>query len=124
MKLASLILDIPTQSLDTLFTYRVPESLADAQVGCAVVVPFGHRRAIGYIVSLQESSEADLAGLGLSASKLKDVESVESKPYFDADGAACALHMARECIAPLSTCIRLFTPPGGVPRVVDRKSVV
>ena len=118
MKLASLILDIPTQSLDCLFSYRVPEGMDDACIGCAVVVPFGPRRAIGYIVALQDATEADVQGMGLSVSQLKDIESVQSKPYFDEDGAACALHMARECIAPLSTCIRLFTPPGGVPRVV------
>ncbi|MDO4533167.1 MAG: primosomal protein N', partial [Coriobacteriia bacterium] len=32
-------------------------------------------------------------------------------------GAACALHLAQSCVAPLSTCIRLFTPPGGTPKV-------
>ena len=118
MKLASLILDIPTQSLDSLFTYRVPEGMEDARVGCAVLVPFGHRRAIGFIVGIEDVPVDALSERGIAQAKLKDVESVQSRPYFDEDGAACALYMARRCIAPLSTCIRLFTPPGGVPRVV------
>ena len=61
MRLASVILDIPTQALDTPYTYLVPE---DAQaeaaelpvlVGCAVLVPFGHRQAVGFVVALEEA---------------------------------------------------------------------
>lgn len=117
MNIASVILDIPTQSLDRVFWYAVPAHLEDAAVGCAVVVPFGNRPAIGYIVGLAEMSSEALAQRGLDPEKLKSVEEVASKPYFDEDGAACALHLAQSCIAPLSTCIRLFTPPGGMPKV-------
>ena len=122
MKIASLILDIPTKSLDSLFLYLVPEGMDEAAVGCAAVVPFGSRPAIGYIVAIEELSPSDLAARGLSPEKLKAIEEVASKPYFDEEGAACAQYLAHSCIAPLSTCIRLFTPPGGVPRVVRRGS--
>ena len=117
MNIASVILDIPTQSLDRVFWYAVPAHLENAEVGCAVVVPFGNRPAIGYIVELTEMSSLTLAERGLDPEKLKSVEEVASKPYFDEDGAACALHLAQSCIAPLSTCIRLFMPPGGTPKV-------
>ena len=40
MKLASVILDIPAQALDSAYTYVVPESLYDLEVGSAVLVPF------------------------------------------------------------------------------------
>ena len=118
MKLASLILDIPTQSLDGLFDYAVPGEMDDARIGCAAVVPFGGRPAVGYIVDIVEADAAELSERGLDPAKLKSIQSIASKPYFDADGAACALYLAHSCVAPLSTCIRLFTPPGGVPRVV------
>ena len=118
MRIASVILDIPTQSLDRVFWYAVPDALEDAQVGCAVTVPFGNRPAIGYIVEIAERDESWLMDRGLQASRLKPLQSVASKPYFDEHGAACALHLAASCVAPLSTCIRLFTPPGGVPRAV------
>ena len=41
-----------------------------------------------------------------------------SKPYFDEEGAACAQWLSERYLAPLSSCVRLFTPPGGVPRMV------
>ena len=41
-----------------------------------------------------------------------------SRPYFDEEGAACAQWLSERYIAPLSSCVRLFTPPGGVPRMV------
>lgn len=123
MKLASVILDIPTQALDTPYTYAVPEGEGavasdtehPVQVGCAVLVPLGGRRAIGFVVSMQD---ADPAEIGLDPAKVKPVVRTVSHPYFDEEGAACAQWLARRYIAPLSSCVRLFTPPGGVPRLV------
>ena len=194
MKLASVILDIPTQALDAPYTYALPaadgedsvcafssefaqmESLfgddalaggvvdagaVDAasevdfcvaersglasggaegtcrlgagvddvsprsrdypvEVGCAVLVPFGKRQAVGFVIDV---FEAGLPGdetwpSGLDARKLKSIVRGLSKPYFDEEGAACAQWLANRYIAPLSSCVRLFTPPGGVPRMV------
>lgn len=161
MKLASVILDIPTQALDAPYTYAVPEGGEAVEVGCAVVVPFGHRKAVGFVIDVREYADDSLFGGGLSAggfpggglpaggfpvsgscslfddftadgptsslpqgvdpAKLKAISQVVSKPYFDEEGAACAQWMAQRYIAPLSSCVRLFTPPGGVPRMVRAK---
>ena len=148
MKLASVILDIPTQSLDAPYTYAVPEAglfgelFPDADfdadgasgfagaaraaetyvvsVGCAVLVPFGSRRAIGFVVGMRECGEPGGPDWprDLSPEKLKSIYRAVSKPYFDEEGAACAQWLASRYIAPLSACVRLFTPPGGVPRMV------
>ena len=115
MLLASVILDIPTQALDSAYTYAVPEGLYDVEVGCAVLVPFGGRQAIGYVVALEEHEEPPA---GLDPAKLKSVQRMLAGPYFDEEGAACAQHLSEAYIAPLSACVRLFTPPGGVPRMV------
>jgi hypothetical protein len=79
MNIASVILDIPTQSLDRVFCYAVPEGMDDAAVGCAVVVPFGNRPAIGYIVELANLDAGDLAQRGLDTQKLKAIEGELSK---------------------------------------------
>lgn len=121
MRLASVILDIPTQSLDSAYTYVVPDEFVDAEVGCAVLVPFGNRQAIGYIVELSQIDEGDpfaFSALGLDPSKLRSIGRVLSHSYFDELGARCAQYLSEEYIAPLCSCIRLFTPPGGVPRMV------
>ncbi len=115
MKCAEVILDIQTQALDQSYTYRVPERLtdsagnpADLEIGCSVVVPFGHRDAIGFVISIKESE---------SERYLKPIKQVASTSFFTQAGADCALFMARRYIAPLSSCVRLFTPPGGVPKM-------
>lgn len=116
MILASVILDIPTQALDCAYTYAVPEDFYDVEVGCAVLVPFGGRQAIGYVVGMQEADEE--LPEGIDPRKLKAVQRCLGGPFFDEEGAACAQYLSESCIAPLSACVRLFTPPGGVPRVV------
>ncbi|MBR0403918.1 MAG: primosomal protein N' [Eggerthellaceae bacterium] len=121
MKLASVILDIPTQALDAPYVYLVPEEVEsgdfDICVGCAVIVPLGGRKAVGFVVEMQEYTPDALPD-GISAKKLKYIERAVSSSYFDEEGAACAQWLAERYIAPLSACVRLLTPPGGVPRMV------
>ena len=155
MKLVSVILDIQTQALDAPYTYCVKtsdegmqsalfsdadiglddpvltEALAkelDPLVGATVLVPFGGRRAVGFIVgcatyedgevSVADETPLDLFADEICAERLKAVIAVLSEPYFDEDGVACALWLSHYYLAPLSTCIRLFVPPAAVPRVV------
>lgn len=117
MKCAQVILDIQTQALDQAFTYRVPEHLTDPvgnpvelEVGASVLVPFGNRDAIGFVMAIDEGEEP-------SGRRLKPVKQVVSAPFFNQIGADCAQLMAARYIAPLSSCVRLFTPPGGVPKM-------
>jgi len=118
MLLASVVLDIPTQSLDAPYSYAVGEDVVDLEVGCCVLVPFGPRKQIGFVVEIESVEEAELVGRGIRLNKLKSIDRVLSKPYFDEEGAACARFLSERYIAPLSSCVRLFTPPGGVPRLV------
>ena len=121
MKLVSVILDIPTQALDAPYTYRVPEQADEGDfpicVGAAVLVPLGSRQAVGFVVDEFECDPDEIPG-GLDPSKLRYVKRAVSSSYFDEEGAACAQWISERYIAPLSACVRLFTPPGGVPRLV------
>lgn len=122
MKIAQVVLDIPTQALDAPYTYLVAEEKTDdlefdVAVGCVVLVPFGGRRACGFVVAIEDVSELDLARK-MDPSKLKYVIGALGPAYFDEEGAACAQYLSERYIAPLSACVRLFTPPGGVPRMV------
>ena len=73
MKLASVILDIPTQALDAPYTYLIPEQVDSGDypicVGCAAVVPLGARQAVGFVVELREYEGDDLPE-GLDPAKL------------------------------------------------------
>jgi primosomal protein N' (replication factor Y) (superfamily II helicase) len=39
------------------FDYRLPEAMADLEVGSVVRVPFGRRRTLGVVVDLAETSD-------------------------------------------------------------------
>ncbi|MDD6289308.1 MAG: primosomal protein N' [Eggerthellales bacterium] len=160
MRIATVVLDIQTQALDAPYSYLVPDQEGEAlpqalftdadlglgdpvldellaaghtaQVGCAVLVPFGGRQAVGFVVELRDfarngtgewvSSEGAPLPADLDLAKLKPIDAVLSAPYFDENGAACALWMAHRYIAPLSSCVRLFAPPGCVPRMVNGRT--
>lgn len=67
MRTASVILDIQTQSLDSPYTYVIPDEMDNAAVGCAVLVEFGRRRAVGYIIAIDELQAPDAGDLTAEA---------------------------------------------------------
>lgn len=90
---------------------------AGLEVGCAVLVPFGHRSAVGFVVGIVPFAPGDSFPEDIKPTQLKEIKKVLSKPYFTEIGARCAAFMAERYIAPFSSSIRLFMPPGGIPRV-------
>lgn len=109
MQLAEVVIDIPAKALDDAFVYSVPDrpDFERIAVGCAVKVMFGKRPCVGFVVNIKEGDEFE---------GLKPIEEVLSSSFFDEFGARCARFLSSTYIAPLSTCVRLFTPPGGIPR--------
>ena len=102
----------PTGSVPIGSDPAASEALSGIQVGCAVLVPFGGRKAVGFVVCVSDRVPSDL-----DTAKLKAVEEVLGKPCFTEVGARCAQFLADRYLAPFSSCIRLFMPPGGVPRM-------
>lgn len=109
MRVAHVIVDIPTKSLESHFDYLLPEDMEGIDVGSCVLVDFGPRPVVGYVVGIAETSEM---------SRLKSVRTSLGGPYFSEAGAATARWIANEYLCPLSEAVRLFTPPGGTPRAV------
>lgn len=108
MRVASVVVDVPTRALDRPFDYLVPEGL-DAMVGHCVAVDFANRPSVGYVVAFKDSSDHP---------HLKELEAVLAGPFFDQVAVDLARWIADEYVAPLSEALRLFTPPGATPRVV------
>ncbi len=144
MRTVAVVLDIQTQALDTTYTYAVPDDMDGVQVGCAVLVEFGRRRAVGYVMAEEGDADSffdepadaavsvpgrmcfvdDMRGEGAPREKkqeLKAVLAVLSAPYFDEDGAALIEYIAHAYLAPLSSCVHLLTPAGRTPKVVKRE---
>lgn len=115
MRIAQVMVDVPTVHIDSHFDYLIPEDLVGVAVGACVSVPFGSRPVVGYVAGLSDSTDTDIA-------RLRQVEAVLSEPYFSERSADVARWISREYLAPLSEALRLFLPPGGTPRAVRQET--
>ena len=73
LQYAQIIIDISTQALDRIFTYRIPEELSGkVVVGAQVRIPFGqgNRERMGYVMGLTDFP-------GYEEDKIKEILSVE-----------------------------------------------
>ncbi|MDO4443766.1 MAG: primosomal protein N' [Slackia sp.] len=89
MRTVSVVLDIQTQALDTPYTYAVPDDMDGVDIGCAVLVEFGRRRAVGYVMAEGDPVFVDagnenggavgLLDAGIDAGEAGSVMSAESE---------------------------------------------
>lgn len=107
MRLARVIVDIPARTLDRPFDYSLPEGV-DVLVGTPVLVPFGGRKAVGYVVGLPSSTEFEV----------KDVIRPLGKPVFRPEAFGLAEWIAAEYVCGIADALRLMLPPGGRPHAV------
>lgn len=69
-KIAHVVVDVPASNIDRFFDYMIPEHLKGAiEVGMRVIVPFGHRTIMGYVLSTSNETDID-------PSKLKEIKSI------------------------------------------------
>ncbi|WP_099158041.1 primosomal protein N' [Virgibacillus ndiopensis] len=62
MNIASVIVDVPASSINQTFDYKIPERFQDVlESGMRVIVPFGPRKIMGFVVS--RKSESSFKGL-------------------------------------------------------------
>ncbi len=118
MLVASVIVDVSARAVDRPFFYLVsPELAASVRMGCAVSVDFANRPAVGYVIDMLEMDEGEIEESICELSKLKPLLGVLSEPYFDRISARLAAWIAYEYLCTLPDALRLFTPPGGSPKV-------
>jgi primosomal protein N' (replication factor Y) (superfamily II helicase) len=86
------------------FDYRLPEAMADLEVGSVVRVPFGRRRALGVVVGLAESSELPPERLA------EPLEALEAG--VPAELVRLGLWVAAEYCSTPSRGLQLVLPPG------------
>jgi primosomal protein N' (replication factor Y) len=85
------------------FTYALPEALGEASPGALVLVPYGRRLALGYVLGEVEASDDR---------ELKDVEAVVSAPMLTPDLLGLAEEIAVYYRAPIGTTVAAMLPPG------------
>ena len=106
MRIAEVFVNLPIKSIAKAYSYRVPDALAFLREGWRVFVPFGGRRVEGFVLAVEEKSEAELAGL-----KLKDIVSaVDEEAWFSPVMLREARWLAEFYLCSLAETMRLFMP--------------
>lgn len=73
---ASVIVDVPSKSVNQVFDYKIPEGMQDLiKVGHRVLVPFGRRTIQGYVMNIKGTADFDPARIKPIARTL-DIEPV------------------------------------------------
>ena len=93
------------------FTYSLPAELGDSAPGSLVLVPYGRRLALGYLMPGRVEE---------AAGDLKAVEAVVSEPMLTADLLALAHEIAVYFRAPIGTTLAAMLPPGLESRLLRR----
>jgi primosomal protein N' (replication factor Y) len=125
LRLVEVAVDAPGGPGPRTWTYAVPPELADLLPGEAVLVPFGHRQAIGIVLG-----EADAAGLptaGELPADAGDGKGPTTKPIaarVRTDGPLLpplalefAQAVAARYLAPVAAVVRAVLPPGLLERL-------
>ncbi len=85
------------------FSYRVPSDVDAPPPGSLVLVPYGRRIALGYVLG-GEAGRAD--------GELKEIEAVVSRPMLTPDLLVLAEAIATYYRAPMGTTLAAMLPPG------------
>ncbi len=97
------------------FSYAWPEGLGEPRPGSLVLVPYGRRLSLGYL--LPGTAEP-------AAAPLKPVEAVVSDPMLTGDVLALAEEVAAYYRAPVGTTLAAMLPPGLESRLVRTWTVL
>jgi len=102
---ANVIVSRKSSFTDKIYDYSVPPRLSkNIRVGSQVLIPFGKRKDIGYVVGLSGTSDID---------KVKDIIDVTcDTPLFDENSVKLAKWMSEYYMCFFISALRAMLPPG------------
>jgi primosomal protein N' (replication factor Y) len=110
-RLVEIAVDAPGALAGATYTYVLPPALGDVAVGEAVIVPFGHRQALGILLG-----DADSAPDGRVPRAVADRVRSDG-PILPRLALALARVVSDHYLAPVVATIRSFLPPGLLERL-------
>jgi primosomal protein N' (replication factor Y) len=118
---ADIVVNIDAPGIKQPLTYLAPPDMADLEPGVCVVVPFGGREAIGYVVARPDSPPADvpIAAIRPVAARVGG-EGASLPPAV----LQTARWMARTYLCDLATAVRCVIPDAQAAHVVKRVRLV
>ena len=105
---------------DQAFSYLLPRELGDPAPGSLLMVPYGRRLALGYLLGEDEHGD-EPAGDTVA---LRSVDGVVSGPMLTDDLLALAADISSYYRAPLGTTIAAMLPPGLESRLERRWRII
>ena len=101
--------DAVAERPERTFSYLLPSELGEASPGSLLLVPYGRRLALGYLLP---------GGSDVAVEGLKTVEAIVSEPMLTPDLLALAEDIATYYRAPIGTTLAAMLPPGLESRLV------
>ncbi|MCX5749906.1 MAG: primosomal protein N' [Candidatus Saganbacteria bacterium] len=104
---AQVVLSYVSSFVDKPFTYLIPDSLTGKlQIGSQVIIPFGKRKEVGYIVGFLKELPEEIKGM-------KSIEDVRGNvPFFSADTVEAAKWMSQYYVSFFGSALRTMMIPG------------
>ncbi|WP_082234224.1 primosomal protein N' [Halobacillus massiliensis] len=103
MNIARVIVDVPSQNTNRLFDYEIPEKFLDiVQPGVRVIVPFGPRKILGYVITLTDES---------SFSKTKEIQDVlDITPALTTELLELGKWLSKQTLSFYVSCLQVMLP--------------
>ncbi|RIW36359.1 primosomal protein N' [Bacillus salacetis] len=103
MKIASVIVDVPTMQTDRAFDYSIPHAWQGKILpGMRVIVPFGPRKVQGFVIGIKDKSEAK---------KLKDlVRPMDLTPVLNEDLLTMADWLTKQTLCFKISALQVMLP--------------
>jgi len=100
-RIAEVLINIPVKNIARAFSYAVPEELDYITGGWRVMVPFGNRRAEGFVISIGPGNDEELKPI---------LEVIDTQPWFTDHMLAVAKWLSDYYLCTPAEAIRLFIP--------------
>ncbi|SEH71899.1 replication restart DNA helicase PriA [Halobacillus karajensis] len=101
--IANVIVDVPSQNTNRLFDYEIPEKFEGiVQPGVRVIVPFGPRKILGYVITLSETSAFS------SVKKITDV--LDVIPTLTDELLQLGKWLSRNTLSYYISCLQVMLP--------------
>ncbi len=115
-RVASVAVDAVADRPERTFSYLLPEDLGEPAPGSLVLVPYGNRSALGYLITISPDAVEDRT--------LKPLEAVVSEPMLTDDLLALAHDVAVYYRAPIGGTLAAMLPPGLESRLRRRWRII
>jgi len=115
---ALVVVDIPNENVDQLYTYIVPKELEECiHVGSRVYVEFGFQKILGYVLELTDTTNYNL--------NLKEIiEVIDFENGLTLEQIFLAKELAKNLLTPLTMTLNLMYPSFLKSRIVKSLKVI